>query len=919
MATCFEKCYDVVENKIGSVFSRYGKFVARHPWKIIITAVLVNGLLGIGMIRLNVVIDVERVYTPIGSQASKDGEKVSDLFPDLSGSNFIGYQMPDMGRYGEVIVIPKGGNILNAQFLTQLKTFHTFLLSIGTSDNNGKTVKLTDICAKSLGSCAIDGDLFVDDQFIAHVNSSHSIPFPYYNHTIRGLIYYEQNVGGAVVSSNTLQAAPMLLMRVNLRKDSDYFTETAKKWQDSFLAKMKGFSSNDFNIVFSHSDSLSEELNENVIGDITIFSITFTLMITYACVATLTARCDVVGQRANLGFAGVIAAGLAIVAAFGLCSACGVEFVSIVGVIPFLIIGIGVDDMFMLMSGITNTNYGESVEDRIGETMKTSGISITITSLTDLFAFAAGTSSVFLSVRNFCIYAGVAVVFCYINQATIFLASIAINENRTNDNRHFLTCLIVPTPDKEPKKTSCHILCCKGRKPENSTESESFLDKFPGWILPKIISVPAKVIILILFSGYLSVSIWGVTLMEEGLEMQNLVSQSSYYYKYREFLDKNFPLGTPVSFVFDNRLNYSDISIQEKINDLLLIAKAENTIKNSVEINWFTEYKNDALHYMNSTESDFIKGLQSFLSLTSNARFRNDVVIDKSNSSIIASRIHVMSESIKESQEQGKFMQRMRDLASDRTVLPVFAFSPAFLFYEQYVIILSQTLQTLGIAVAMVFFITFIFMPHPLLLLYITTTVAMITVGIFGSLPFLDLTLSSITMIHIIMSIGFSVDFAAHICHGYMISKGKDRNERMKEGLRRSGTPIFHGAISSILGVIILAAAKSYIFFSFFKVMIVVITVGILHALFLLPVILSLVGPPISSGTVAPDSVSREQTRPENDNVSNKASGTYEDISKQENVSYERIEATKSYHDKALELGRFNIQRPVVSTTPTDI
>ena len=40
-----------------------------------------------------------------------------------------------------------------------------------------------------------------------------------------------------------------------------------------------------------------------------------------------------------LGFAGVLAAGMAIVASFGLVSACGMDFVSIVGNSPFLIIG----------------------------------------------------------------------------------------------------------------------------------------------------------------------------------------------------------------------------------------------------------------------------------------------------------------------------------------------------------------------------------------------------------------------------------------------------------------------------------------------------------------------------------------------------------------------------------------------------
>ena len=50
-------------------------------------------------------------------------------------------------------------------------------------------------------------------------------------------------------------------------------------------------------------------------------------------------RCDNVGQRMMLGFAGVLAAALAIVASFGLCSAMGVAFVSIVGAAPFLVIG----------------------------------------------------------------------------------------------------------------------------------------------------------------------------------------------------------------------------------------------------------------------------------------------------------------------------------------------------------------------------------------------------------------------------------------------------------------------------------------------------------------------------------------------------------------------------------------------------
>lgn len=60
--------------------------------------------------------------------------------------------------------------------------------------------------------------------------------------------------------------------------------------------------------------------------------------------------------------------------------------------------------MFILLSGLSEAQIKVSVEDRLAETLRISGVGITITSLTDVIAFAAGIGSTFLSVRNFCIY-----------------------------------------------------------------------------------------------------------------------------------------------------------------------------------------------------------------------------------------------------------------------------------------------------------------------------------------------------------------------------------------------------------------------------------------------------------------------------------------------------------------------------------
>ena len=69
-------------------------------------------------------------------------------------------------------------------------------------------------------------------------------------------------------------------------------------------------------------------------------------------------------------------------------------------------IGIGVDDMFILLSGLADAPYNGNTNDRIGKMLRTSGVAITITSLTDIIAFGAGASSTFKSVRNFCVYTG---------------------------------------------------------------------------------------------------------------------------------------------------------------------------------------------------------------------------------------------------------------------------------------------------------------------------------------------------------------------------------------------------------------------------------------------------------------------------------------------------------------------------------
>lgn len=84
-------------------------------------------------------------------------------------------------------------------------------------------------------------------------------------------------------------------------------------------------------------------------------------------------------------------------------------------------------------------------------------------------------------------------------------------------------------------------------------------------------------------------------------------------------------------------------------------------------------------------------------------------------------------------------------------------------------------------------------------------------------------------MITIIMSIGFSVDYTAHITYGYVVSSKAHPNERISEALGALGWPLVQGAVSTILAVLVLSNIPAYMIVTFFKTVFLAISIGLLH------------------------------------------------------------------------------------------
>ncbi|XP_064603084.1 patched domain-containing protein 3-like [Liolophura sinensis] len=1001
-----------------NVFSKYGRFVGAHPWWFIVSSIVVNGVLGVLLLGIQSVNDVEKVYVPTGNQAAKDRHAARTMFPDKSGTSFYPQHVIDDGKFGEVIFTSAvGSNILTGPVITEMAEISRKIKTFSFTDSNDSRVDFETACARLLGNCVVSGEFILKKEFLSDLNNN-KVSYPDYNNGVQNvdLSLYLSGVGH---TNGTLYAAKYLKLRYNLRQDTPQNTILSGQWEEEFLSQMSAMTTNTTltDLAYAVSDSLNVELTENSGGDIMWFSLTFTLMITYASIVTSGGNC--VSTKGFLSTAGVLAAGLGILAGFGVASRI-LPFSNIVGIMPFLVIGVGVDDAFILMSGWSENREAINIPDRVAATMRTSGMSITLTSLTDLVAFLIGMTSSFYSVKIFCLYAALAILFCYLNQVTLFAGCLALHGWRVKQNRHCATCMVVgstgskaapveslgsnssdvlqkgkqetsvtqdskgtntvensafkpehnitqksiPTeapdgekpdsssklqqkastvdtgtlasgngkqdatktapikndavvttgnrkqdsnskpdatavpdnmrqgsapkpehrkpniketielqqnmltkdtditaPDSTPKPNRLCLerLFCSGQPSQRPGDDENLFERVPRKFLPVLVlSIPGRVGIVLMLISYLSMSIYGVVHLRQGLELKNLIAPSSYFYEYTNWNTDHYQQRFLVTFFVSQSLAYNDDTNINTLENLFEGVKADSAIQDNFQISWMTTYQNSTF-YDPSTKENFSGGLKKFL--LHYPLFENDIRFGDNSSEITGSRFHFQTVDLPDSSQQGQFMIRMRDIASTSGI-SVFVYSPPFLYFEQYIAILPNTLQTVGVAVAAMFVLSVIFIPHPLMFVSITVSMVSTLTGILGFLYWWDLTLSSITMLHLVTATGFSVDYSAHICHAVMQNGklGTSRQDVVSKALAATGGPILNGALSSFIGILFLAPSESYIFSSFFKVMLLVVLFGMAHSILFLPVFFSLFGPPGKTTSHSQDSVQREAT-----------------------------------------------------------
>ncbi|KAG1928574.1 SSD domain-containing protein [Pimephales promelas] len=498
--------------------------------------------------------------------------------------------------------------------------------------------------------------------------------------------------------------------------------------------------------------------------------------------------------------------------------------------------------MFIMISCWQKTEVHKDVELRLAETYKEAGVSITITTLTDVLAFYIGLMTPFRSVQSFCMYTSTALLFCYLFNITFFGACLALNCRREKGNRHWLTCM------KVPEATGDGGGCCVGGAYDKNTHKEfempmdSFFKNYYG---PFLTRVWVKALVCLVYAGYLAVSIYGCFQMQEGLDLKHLATDGSYVGSYYDQEDEFFSaFGPNVMLVIkDEDFQYWNSTARKSL-DLCLenfqnLTVADSGISPISWLNAYVEAQNAGLNIDNETQ--FKSHLTAFLNLSG---FSQDV--NFTDNQIHASRMFIQTVNIRTAIDEKNMLDAFREIAEKcgklQTPVDLIVYHPAFIYFDQYAVIITNTIQNLVVATCAMLVISLLLIPNPLCSLWVTFAIASVIVGVAGFMALWDVSLDSVSMINLVICIGFSVDFSAHISYAYVSSEKSSTNEKAMDAINKLGYPIVQGAVSTIAGVVVLAAATSYIFRTFFKIMFLVILFGAAHGIVFIPVFLTFLG-----------------------------------------------------------------------------
>ncbi|GMS83843.1 hypothetical protein PENTCL1PPCAC_6018, partial [Pristionchus entomophagus] len=572
---------------------------------------------------------------------------------------------------------------------------------------------------------------------------------------------------------------------------------------------------------------------------------------------------------------GVLSPGMALWTAVGFLWWAGYPFSNILTIVPFLTVTIGIDDAFLILAGWRHSTKGASLEQRMGESVAISGASVTVTSVTDVLCFAIGFFSNMPVVRLFCVYTTLALFIDFFYQMTFFTAvlsiivkrQLAIDEKRAERSTDPETSSLERWTAKL-KESSSSLFALFPRSSSNSDagsddgkEQKGHLEAFVEWVH----GGTAKTLVVIAFLIHIGVASYLATKVNTAFDMENLYLKDSPLTEIsRRMQDHVLGEAFTVNFAVHPMPDFSNSTIRERFEEML--ARLEriphfsmpNTPAEST--NCWTRDFTAAIAFWGDDESfwspeELLKNFREYEQDEKYITIGNDTAGNEVITGFFFTITYKNFTSFLEVEDMMEIRRSILAEYSDDFI--IFSHHPfEKVPTESAASAPSNFMQTAVSAIILMSVLVLLFVMDLEAIVSVVLSIVSICLGTVSYLHVWGVHLDAVALISTLMSIGFSVDYSAHVCYHYFAHASEELKEHEKEAnkfsgserVRRSklrllytlqgvGWPVLQSGISTLFGMIPLIFIRAYVVAVFWKTVILVGILGMAHALLLLPVI----------------------------------------------------------------------------------
>ena len=536
----------------------------------------------------------------------------------------------------------------------------------------------------------------------------------------------------------------------------------------------------------------------------------------------------------------------------------------IVEVVPFLTLAVGVDNIFILVHSFEETYHSNlDVTARLSMVMGEVGPSVLLCSFSETVAFAIGSMSSMPAVKTFALFAAGAVFVDFLLQITVFASLLALDARRSENRRcDCMPCVEFDIEEQPHSPSRIAVITKKmadvitrpipaifilffsvlmlafglvgmlnisiGLNQQLAFPTNSYINDYFNAI-NEYLEVGAPVYFVVQGNNFTNISDQNLVCGgQPGCSQNSIVSQA-----YLASVNPNVSrIALPVSSWIDDYIDW----IQPNA-DCCRIFTETVTVGNT------TYYPGDFCTSMLGTTfrnqycaescpnvpscgrpsgDVFSEYLPFFLEDVPNincakaghAAYGSAVLDNNQNYTLISSFMtyHTKLVSSDDFVDALKQARALTDKVSADTGIQVFPYSIFYVYYEQYLTIIGDSLLGVGVSVGAILVITSLLLGSFWAGTIITLIIIMILVDMLGVMYLWNIDLNAISLVNLIMAVGISVEFVAHITRAFCLAPGSHQ-QRAHHALAKMGSNVVSGIMcTKFAGIVVLAFSVSQIF-----------------------------------------------------------------------------------------------------------